>query len=167
MKISKAFFKKPVLISTVLGTLAGGGLVWASQGGGDHLGCHGRYGGGFHKGWSNSDEHIDGKIAFVKTELQITQDQEQAWNEFEQVMREAAQSRSEMFAKRHKSKGEKSDEMELKSLDKRIDTKLAMMEQRHEMLRTVALAAKDLYAELNPEQKAIADKLLRKGRGWH
>lgn len=116
------------------------------------------------KSWFMPGRHVEGKLAFLKTELKIEDDQAEAWEAFAAVVRETDAARAGMWESHRGKRGSMKDR-ESPALDERIDLRLAAMEQRFEIFRNLATATKTLYGELTPEQQEIADNLLHHGRG--
>ncbi len=157
---------KTVLTASALAvTLAGAGLVFADR---DTDGHHFKDTercdrGGHHrhtKRWFGSARYLEGKLAFVRTELQITPEQEPAWQRLEALLKDLIAQRSaarDAFAEQRES-GVRKD------LVTRLDRRIAMMESTMAQLRDVSAAVKDLYAELDPEQREIAESLSARRR---
>lgn len=156
---------KPAIVTVAL--LGVGGLgVAAATSGGTHHGHYGAKQGGHMSGksWLMPGRHVEGKLAFLKTELKIEDGQAEAWEAFAAVVRETDAARAGIWEARREIRGSMKDR-ELPALDERIDRRLAAMEQRFEIFRNLATATKTLYGELAPEQQKIADDLFPHGRG--
>jgi uncharacterized small protein (DUF1192 family) len=88
--------------------------------------------------------HLEGRLAFLKTELQITSAQEDAWASFAGAMRKAAAT-----------KPATGREGQAATLPERLDSRLATL--------TARKAAIDrLYAQLDAKQKSLADDLIER-----
>jgi hypothetical protein len=102
--------------------------------------------------------YVEGRLAFLKAELGITDAQLNLWNAFAAAFRQNVESgkgmRQAMMAA-----------MEAKTPVERLATHLKAMETRLGALREVKPALEALYANLSAEQKAKADQLLS-GTGW-
>ena len=87
----------------------------------------------------------------VKAQLGITDDQEAQWAAFSSTvmaqMQQVAAARQAMVNPPA-------------TAPERIDRAVAMMKQRTAAFETIAQAAKDLYANLTPQQRKIADRTL-------
>ena len=98
--------------------------------------------------------HVEGRLAFLKTELKITDAQLPLWNAVADAIRTDAKSMSEMM----------SGGMMGSSQTARLPEKLALREKmitaHLEVLRKFKAALDPLYAALSPEQKKTADELL-------
>ncbi len=128
---------------------------------GDHKGRKGHHGG---KWQCDAAKHIDGRLAFVKTELKISSDQEKLWEDFATVARDnakAAQERCETRKAKWKDAKEKGESKQRPPLPERIDAHMQSLEARLEAQRARANALKPLYEALNDEQKKTADELIR------
>ena len=97
--------------------------------------------------------HVEGRLAFLKAELKITDAQLPLWNAVADAMRANA-----------KSMGDTAGGMMGGSQTARLPDKLAMREKMMtahlEALRKFKAAADPLYAALSDEQKKTADELL-------
>lgn len=147
------------VLSVVLAAAGGFAIAAAKSNDRHHGGCGARHAGHM-SGMFAPGSHVEGKLAFVKTELGITEDQEQSWQAFADVVRESEQVRADKReAYRHAHR-------ESMPLDQRIDRRLDRMERRVAELRKLGEAAKALYAELTPAQQETADAILppRHGR---
>lgn len=98
-------------------------------------------------------QHIEGRIAFLKTELGITQEQEEVWNAYADSLREAAQSMQGMHEQMM------SGDMPA-TLPERMRLHTQMMSAQIDALKTVQEAIVPLYDALSPEQKKTADNLM-------
>lgn len=97
-------------------------------------------------------EHVEGRIAFLKTEIGITEAQLPQWNAFADALRNNAKSmRSAM--------GNMQAGMPA-TLPTKLDAMTAMMTARLDTLKTTANTAKSLYAVLTDAQKNTADELV-------
>lgn len=102
-------------------------------------------------------EHVEGRIAFLKTELKITDAQLPQWNAFAEAMRNSAgQMRQAMQGMRTGMPG---------SFPARLDAMVTMMSARLDGLKTTTAAAKSLYAVLDDTQKKTADDLIMSPMG--
>lgn len=179
MTDKKRGWVRPAILSMVLVTAGGLGIAAAKSDDWGHGGCarhggfmHGDYahGDGFMhrgKGWFSSGSHTEGKLAFLKTELKINADQEQAWNTFANVVRQADKARSDMRESRHERRKEFMEERDLPPLNERIDQHLHSMEEHLAMAKEMATATKTLYGQLTPEQRETADQMLASRHGRH
>jgi len=97
--------------------------------------------------------HVEGRVAFLKTELKITDAQLPLWNAVAEAMRANA-----------KTMGDMAGGMMAGSQTATLPDKLAMREKMMtahlEGLRKFKAAVDPLYAALNDEQKKTADELL-------
>jgi Spy/CpxP family protein refolding chaperone len=101
---------------------------------------------------------VEGRLAYLKTELKITKAQEGAWKKYSDEARKQAES---MQATRTAMQGAASanaaDRMELHN---------KLMKNRLEQSEKMTAAFKELYAALTPEQKALADQHPGGGMGF-
>ena len=102
-----------------------GGPRW--QGWGMHMG--GGWGPGMWMGWSRSDamiDRIDGRLAYMKAELKLSAEQEEAWTAFSDEVRTAAEAHNAMM---ETALDEAENE---KPLPERLDLRISLMESRLE-----------------------------------
>ena len=97
--------------------------------------------------------HIDGRLAFLKTELKITDAQLPLWNAFAQAMRDNATA---MRAMPHAMTG----------IDKaatfpdKLAARETLLTARLEAVRKLKVAADPLYTALNADQKKTAEEIM-------
>ena len=96
---------------------------------------------------------IEGRIAFLKAELAITDAQKGAWDAYADATKRNLESMQGMW-QTMKSVFEAKTPME------RLDAHLAAMESRTKVLKDVKPALAKLYEALNAEQKKKADEIL-------
>ena len=121
-------------------------------------------GSGWHMGmgmWGNwrggaSDwmlDRIEGRLAFAKTELKITDAQSAAWNRLAEAIRAAAKTHNQrlksIFAGNERPR----------TLPERVEAQEKLMTARIEEIRSIKVALQELYALLSDEQKKEADEL--------
>ena len=97
--------------------------------------------------------HVEGRIAFLKTELGITDAQAPQWNAFADALRSGAKAMRESMAGMMQA-GKPPNAAD------RTDAMVKMMTARLESLKPIAAAEKALYAVLTDPQKETADELL-------
>jgi len=130
---------------------------WHRCGGHEQHGRFGRHGFG-------AGQHTEGKLAFLKTELKITPQQEPAWEAFSQAMRDVDTQRGKM----HETMRAMHDDGDKGSLVDRLDRRVTMMDTGLAQIKSLSTAVKKLYKELSPEQQKVADNLFPfAGRGRH
>lgn len=98
-------------------------------------------------------QHIEGRIAYLKAELGITEAQLPQWNAFAGAMREGAKS---MQAAMTANMGADMPA----TAPARSDAMIAMMTARLETMKKTSEAGKALYAALTDAQKKSADELM-------
>ena len=97
--------------------------------------------------------HVEGRLAFLKTELKITDGQLPLWNAVADAMRANAKTMSDMA-------GGMMGGSQTAKLPERLAMREKMMTAHLEALRKFQAAADPLYAALGDEQKKAADELL-------
>ena len=97
-------------------------------------------------------QHIEGRLAFLKAELGITEAQMPQWNAFADARRAAAKS---MQAAMTANMGAGMPT----TAPARMDATIAMMTARLDAMKMAAPTGKALYAVLTDAQKKIADDL--------
>ena len=98
--------------------------------------------------------HVEGRIAFLKTELKITEAQSPQWNQFAEALRANARRMTEMHEMMSQGGA-------ARNAPDRLDRMEKMMTGMLESVRTTKAALTPLYAVLTDEQKKLADDLIR------
>jgi hypothetical protein len=98
--------------------------------------------------------HVEGRLAFLKTELKITDAQLPLWNAVADAIRANAKNMSAMMA------GGMMAGSETATLPDKLALREKMMTAHLDGLRRFKAAVDPLYAALSPEQKKTADQLL-------
>jgi hypothetical protein len=98
-------------------------------------------------------EHVEGRIAFIKVELGITEAQLPQWNAFADALRASAKTL------RMATMGTMQSGMPA-SVPAKIDAMVAAMTARLDAMKTTAAAGKSLYEVLSDAQRKTADELL-------
>jgi hypothetical protein len=96
---------------------------------------------------------IDGRIAFLKAELAITDSQKGAWDAYASATKLNLQSTQGMWQTMQTV-------YDAKTPVERLDAQLAAMESRTKALKDVKPALAKLYETLSAEQKKSADEIL-------
>jgi hypothetical protein len=97
-------------------------------------------------------ERIEGRLAFMKTELKITDAQAAAWKEFADAVRASAKHRNERMKAVFAG--------EAKTLPQRVEAQEQFMSVRLDEIRAIKAALKGLYDVLSDEQKKEADDMV-------
>lgn len=108
-----------------------------------------------------ADQHVDGQLAFIKAELNITQEQEPAWGVFAESFRADKQKKmssclSDQEQARRLASANLLDSM--KVMEMRLSDQL-------NSLRGMEAAIQPLYGVLSKEQKKKADEILKGAPG--
>lgn len=107
-----------------------------------------------------SSAQLDPYLAAAKGQLGIGADQEQAWSAYVEAVKKAADA---MTSNRQAMMGAcMQGQMSMPEMHAQM---LSLMEARLAALKDVNAAAKALYEELNPQQRALADRVLPQGMG--
>jgi len=102
-------------------------------------------------------EHVEGRIAFLKAELGITEAQLPQWNEFADALRNNAKAMRVAMGTMQDARSA--------SMPMRLDAMTGVMAARLEALKATAAAGKALYAVLSDAQKKSADELVMSPMG--
>ncbi|WP_245474119.1 Spy/CpxP family protein refolding chaperone [Mesorhizobium sp. M2A.F.Ca.ET.042.01.1.1] len=105
-----------------------------------------------------SPEHVEGRIAFLSTELKLTKAQRPLWDAVAEALRANAHSAKDMMAKM--PAGMMGGDTAPETPVERIEVQERMLSTRLEGLRRLKVALAPFYASLDDAQKAVADKLL-------
>jgi hypothetical protein len=103
-------------------------------------------------------DRVDGRLAYLKTELKITDDQTSAWDELSTTIRSTAETHNAMM--RSMMEEFTSGEFLKKPLPDRLTLQVTHLEARLEQVRAVHASVDKLYAVLTAEQKEIADQIV-------
>lgn len=98
-------------------------------------------------------QHVEGRIAFLKAELGITEAQSPQWNAFAGAMRGGEKTMHSAMAA-HMQAGMPA------TAPAHSDAMIAMMTAKLEAMKASAAAGKTLYAVLTETQKKTADELM-------
>jgi LTXXQ motif family protein len=115
------------------------------------MGMWGNWRGGRGPDWML--ERIEGRLAYTKTELKITDAQNAAWNQLADAIRTAAKHHNERM------KGIFAGNERSKTLPERVEAQEQFMSVRVEEIKLIKTALKNLYAVLSDEQKKEADEV--------
>jgi len=132
------------------GMMHGGGM----QMGHDGMGHEGMMGQGMMM--CRMGEHIDGRLAYLKAELKITDAQLPQWNAFADALRGSGQKAAQHCAMMKEQDGA--------IMSAALPERLNMMEQHMTMhlesMRAIKAVLQPLYSVLSDDQKKIADGLM-------
>jgi hypothetical protein len=97
--------------------------------------------------------HIEGRLAYIKAELKVTDTQEPLWNAYAVAARDNANT---MVARCATMMGKRGSQV---SLPDRLDQNEQLMTAQLEAMRAMNKALKPLYAALSDGQRKTADQL--------
>ena len=100
-----------------------------------------------------SSSHAEGRIAFLKAELAITDAQKPAWEAYAAQIRKNLQGMQDMQKSMMAM-------MDARSPVERIDARIGMMEKRTQALKEIRTTLSALYTGLTADQQKKADQLL-------
>ncbi|MDP1965278.1 MAG: Spy/CpxP family protein refolding chaperone [Reyranella sp.] len=104
-------------------------------------------------------KHVEGRLAFLKTELKITPAQEPQWTKFADVVRSTA--KNAQTAKPPMKHGD----AKASTVSDRLAHYEKTLTARLETVRALKTAVDPLYASFSDEQKKLADELLMSPMG--
>lgn len=139
----------------MMGPGASGFGMMGSDGmtGGDMMGNMSRIRGMMGAGMRAGAEHIEGRLAFLKAELKITEAQTPEWNAFADAVRGNAKAMAETH-QRVMSQGEP------KTLPERLALEQKAMAAHLDALKKTTDALDKLYGSLDADQKKTADAII-------
>jgi hypothetical protein len=160
--------RKTLLIATLVLTSFLGGTVLADDNSGGWWPQWGM-GRGMMGGWGDDGgmmgygpgtvvDRIDGRLAFLKTELRITGAQSAAWDEMATVIRDTSETHNAMMRTMMTEMHDGS--FFKKPLPERLQYQRTHMEARLEQLKSVQQAVDKLYAILDDTQRKAADDIV-------
>lgn len=98
--------------------------------------------------------HVEGRIAFLRAELKITDAQASAWDAFAGALHDNAKRLDEAGKAHH------GDQAAALTLEQRLAAQEEWLSARLEGVRAISAAFGHLYDALSPEQRKSADDLL-------
>ena len=104
---------------------------------------------------------IEGRIAFLKTELKITDAQAPQWNAFADVLRQEDKARRDRWEQMRGARTAPPNALE------HLQRSEAMADARAQQVKQYAAAFRPLYAALSDDQKKTADELFAGHHGRH
>jgi hypothetical protein len=107
-------------------------------------------------------EHIEGRIAFLKTELKIAEAQQPLWDAFADALRASARDTAGMMADMQGAMMPTQTAAPV-TLPQRIELYERTLAARLDSLRQLGAASQPLYAAFDDTQKRTADTLLMVG----
>ena len=137
------------------------GMPWAGMMGGGCMmmgmmgqrGPQGMMGQGMMWGPGRMGAAVDGRLAYLKGALEITEAQNEAWSAYV----EAVKARIDGMQSMHTSMWET---MRQGGALQRMDARIAAMEAMVETMKSVKPATEKLYQALSEQQKKVADELI-------
>jgi LTXXQ motif family protein len=112
------------------------------------------WGGPWGRGADGMLDRIEGRLAFIKTELKITEAQAPAWNQLAESIRTAAKQHNERM------KAAFSREERAKTLPERLEVHEQLVSARLEEIKQIKGNLTNLYAVLSEAQKKEADDIV-------
>ena len=103
-------------------------------------------------------DRIDGRLAFLETELKITEEQASTWKELADAFRTTAKTHNE--AMQEMMTTVRDDGLWELPLPDRLAFQQVHMEARLDEMKVLSEAVDKLYAVLSEEQKKIADEIV-------
>lgn len=103
-------------------------------------------------------DRVEGRIAFLRAELKVTDAQASAWNAFADALRSNAQKLGQVRASMMPQPG--AAQPQAPTLAERLDLQERWLLARLEGTRAIKSAFTSLYGTLSDEQKKTADELL-------
>jgi hypothetical protein len=156
-----------LVASGILATFLSGAALADDNGGGwwPHWGMgRGMMGGGGGDGGmmgygpDTMVDRVDGRLAFLKTELKINDAQTTVWDELATVIRQTSETHNSMM--RETMKEVQDGSFFKKPLPERLQYQQTRLEARLEELKSVRVAVDKLYAVLDENQKKAADDIV-------
>lgn len=140
-----------------------GGNWGPGWGMGQMMGRWGGWGPGGMMGFYGNDTdaflgHIDGRLAFLKAELKITEAQTPAWDELAKAIRTSADSHNALMQGTFKMF--RNGDFQKMSLPDRLNFQRTHLEARLQQINDVSAAVDKLYGELSDKQKEAADNIV-------
>lgn len=128
-----------------LGSMQGGGMQGGMKQGGMMQGNA--------MGPARMSSMTEGRLAFLKAELQINDAQEDVWKEYSDAVKNRMAGMQDMRMQMMKT-------MQDGNATARMDTRISGMQAMLDALKAVKPVTDKLYAALSDEQKKVADQLI-------
>lgn len=147
-----------IAVAAAVATVVGGAAM--AQGPGRMMdergwGMWGMWSGGpWQRGPDAMLDRVEGRLAFIKAELKISEAQVPAWNALADAVRTAAKHHNERM------KALFSGEAKAKTLLERLDAQEQFMSVRLDEIKQIKGSLKSLYAVLSDDQKKEADYIV-------
>lgn len=106
------------------------------------------------RGRFDAARHVEGRIAYLKTELKITDAQQPQFDKFAAAMRENAQQAAQAAQQLRAQRGQSENAAD------RLATRAHFAALRAQADQRLADAFRPLYDSLSPDQKKTADELM-------
>jgi LTXXQ motif family protein len=103
-------------------------------------------------------DHIEGRIAFLRAELNVTEAQASAWNAFAEALRTNAKKLGQVRASMMPQPG--AGQQQTPTMAERLDLQEQWLLARLEGTRAIKSAFTNLYDTLSEDQKKTANELL-------
>lgn len=111
--------------------------------------------GGMGGGMGMPFEHVEGRVAFLKAEIGITDAQQNVWNDFADAMRRNAETHRTMHRQMMSLEAAASSDWQ-----ERLERRARIMTARAEAMSALNAAAGPLFAALSEDQRDKAERLL-------
>jgi LTXXQ motif family protein len=142
----------------MMGMMGGNGMMGANMPMMNMMQMMGQPGGAGMSGMAMID-HVEGRIAFLRTELKITDAQSNAWSTFAEALRANAKILGEMHGSMMADMMAQHGETPQSSVD-RLAAQEKWLTARLEGIRAIKSALTNLAVTFSDEQKKAADELL-------
>lgn len=109
-------------------------------------------------GWDGMLDRVDGRLAFLKTELGIRDDQSAQWDTFAAALRNNAENHNGLM--RSMMEGLSDDDYADKTLPERLSEHEGFMQARLEQIKEMRAAVETLYGVLDDTQKKAANDIV-------
>jgi len=176
-------FKNSIKSLSVIAILAASGSMalaqsddddrygWRHRSGMGQMMMNGPFGGGpmmgqgrmMGYGWDGMLDRIDGRLAFIKTELDIRDDQSAQWDQFAAAVRDNAESHNGLMQSMMDEFSD--DDYSEKTLPERLVAHEGYMQARLEQIKEMRAAVEGLYAVLDDTQKKAANDIMMPAMG--
>jgi hypothetical protein len=107
--------------------------------------------------FSKPAERVEARLAYVKTALKITDNQQTLWNAYADVVRRNAQTMEQRFAQ---FRAQRQGRAQRPNAVERLERQQVMYTNAAARLNEILSVQKPLYEALSPEQQKVADVVL-------
>jgi len=113
------------------------------------------------RAFSRPTERVEARLAYVKTALKITNEQQAQWDAYANLVRKYAQEREQRFKSRQSAGEHRHSRRQRLNAIERLEKAQSFHAEAVTRISQLLAVQKPLYAVLSPEQQKVADVVLK------